>query len=180
MNHPVITRLTARLFGSPILQNNIRGEVVEETVAMALEPEWEHCAGDWGPCDLRHPTTGIRIQVKQSAARQTWDASTVSRTNPRFSIAEKTGRYEDGGAWIEGASRNAEIFIFGWHPHTDKDADHRDARQWIFYVVPETALPKQKSIALSAIAALAAPTEIGGLASTVEAVSAALRDSCTK
>lgn len=173
MTQSLIPRLTSRLFGSPILQNNIRGEVVEEMVAMALEPEWEHCAGDWGPCDLRHPTTGRRIQVKQSAARQTWDAGTVARTNPRFSIAEKTGRYEDGATWIEEASRNAEIFVFGWHPRTDEDADHRDPHQWSFYIVPEPALPPQKSISLRAISLLAEPATFDGLA---EAVTAAARD----
>ncbi len=43
----VIVRLTHRLFGSPILRNDIRGEVVDEIVGMALEPEWELCSGDW-------------------------------------------------------------------------------------------------------------------------------------
>jgi len=47
MDHAaLIARLTRRLFGAPILLNSLRGEVVEEMVAMALEPEWDHCAGD--------------------------------------------------------------------------------------------------------------------------------------
>ncbi len=44
----VTTRLTHRLFGAPLLRNSIRGEWVEEMVAVALEPEWALCAGDWG------------------------------------------------------------------------------------------------------------------------------------
>jgi hypothetical protein len=39
----VVTCLTRRLLGSPILRNDVRGEVVEEVVAMALE-EWALCA----------------------------------------------------------------------------------------------------------------------------------------
>jgi hypothetical protein len=165
----IVARLTSRLFGSPILQNNIRGEVVEEIVAAALEPEWQHCSGDWGPCDLRHPGSGLRIQVKQSAARQSWDASEVSRTNARFSIAEKTGRYENDGTWIAEASRNAEIFIFAWHPLTGAVADHRRPDQWLFHTVLEKDLPSQKSISLAAVRTLAPAVDFAGLAAAVAA-----------
>lgn len=165
----IVARLTRRLFGSPILQNNMRGEVVEEIVASALEPEWRHCSGDWGPCDLQHSESGLRIQVKQSAGRQSWDAREVSRTNARFSIAEKTGRYEDDGTWIAERGRNAEIFVFAWHPLTDGSADHRDPRQWLFHVVLERDLPPQKSISLPAIRALAPAVDFAGLAAAVRA-----------
>jgi hypothetical protein len=166
----VIDRLTRRLFGSPILQNHIRGEVVEEIVASALEPEWQHCSGDWGPCDLRHPGSGLRIQLKQSAARQSWDAGEVPRENAHFSIAEKTGRYENDGTWVEEASRSAEIFIFAWHPLTDPSADHRRPDQWLFHVVPERDLSRQKSISLAAVRAVAPSVDFAGL---VEAVGTA-------
>jgi len=61
-------RLIYRLFGKPLLRNSIRGEWVEEMVAVALEPEWALCAGDWGACDLAQVDGPLRIQVKQSAA----------------------------------------------------------------------------------------------------------------
>lgn len=67
--HNPLTRLDHRLFGPPILRNSIRGELVEETVAIALEPEWALCADDWGACDLAQVDGPLRIQVKQSAAR---------------------------------------------------------------------------------------------------------------
>ena len=35
----LITRLTHRLFGAPLLRNSIRGELVEEMVGQALEPD---------------------------------------------------------------------------------------------------------------------------------------------
>ena len=68
MPNPFVTRLTHRLFGAPLLRNSIRGEYVEEMVAVALEPEWALCAGDWGACDLMQVGGPLRIQVKQSAA----------------------------------------------------------------------------------------------------------------
>lgn len=167
----VIDRLTHRLFGSPLLRNSIRGEVVEEIVAMALEPEWELCAGDWASCDLRHPGTGLRIQVKQSAARQSWHSDEPPPARPRFSIAEKTGRWDEGDKWVAEPGRNADIFIFAWHPIADETADHRDPEQWLFYVVREDRLPPQKSISLAAIRALADPVPFDRLAEAVRAAS---------
>lgn len=137
----IVERLTHRLFGLPILRNSIRGELVEELVAMALEPAWELCAGDWAAFDLQHVKSKLRIQVKQSAARQSWHKGECPPPKPRFSIATKTGRWEDGDKWIEERSRNADIFVFAWHPRTDASADHRDPRQWIFHVAAEAALP---------------------------------------
>jgi hypothetical protein len=163
----VIDRLTTRLFGSPILRNDIRGEVVEEIVAMALEPEWELCSGDWAACDLVHSTSNLRVQVKQSAARQSWHRGECPPPKPRFSIAEKTGRYEDGDRWIAEASRNADIFIFAWHPITNASADQRDPEQWEFYVVAEAVLPPQRSISLARVTRLAPPVKIGGLSAVV-------------
>ena len=75
---------------------------------------------------------------------------------PSFAIPTKTGRWE-GPTWVAEPSRNAEIFIFAWHPVTDETADHRDPDQWLFYVVPETALPAQKTISLPVLGRLATP-----------------------
>ncbi len=163
----VIRRLTQRLYGSPIIRNDVRGELVEEIVATALESEWQHCATDWASCDLIHSTRKIGIQVKQSAARQTWHKENIRAPRPCFSIKEKTGRWQDGDKWIEQRSRNAEIFIFAWHPGVDGLADHRDPDQWEFFVVLEPALPQQSSISLSRIRQLTEAVRIGGLASRV-------------
>jgi hypothetical protein len=169
----VIARLAARLFASPILRNDIRGELVEEIVAMALEPVWTLCSGDWASCDLRHSASGLCIQVKQSAARQSWHKGEGPSPKPRFSIAEKTGRWEDGDKWIAEPSRNAEIFLFAWHPLTDASADHRDPRQWQFYVAAETALPRQNSISLAGISRIAMPVPFEDLFEAVERVARA-------
>jgi len=163
----VIDRLTHRLFGSPLLRNDLRGALVEEIVGIALEPEWELCSGDWAACDLVHSASKLRIQVKQSAARQSWHKGECPPPKPRFSIATKTGRWEDGDQWIAERSRNAEIFVFAWHPLTGEAADHRDPDQWEFYVVPEVALPRQSSISLAGIRRLATAVAVAGLPEAV-------------
>ncbi len=69
--------------------------------------------------------------------------------------------------------RNADIFIFAWHPLTDDTADHRDPDQWLFHVVAECRLPPRKSISLAGVQALASAIPIGALADTVAAEAAA-------
>lgn len=169
---PVVERLAKRQFGKPIIRNDLRGEVVEEIVAMALEPEWQGCGGDWASCDLVRPSDGARIQVKQSAARQTWHKADARPPRPCYSIKEKTGRWEEGDKWVEEAGRNADIFIFAWHPITDERADHRDPNQWQFFVVPEQQLPAQSSLSLSRVRTLAAPVDFDGLAEKVSSIAA--------
>ena len=133
---------------------------------MSLEPEWVHAGGDYGAWDLENPKTGLRIQVKQSAARQSWG---ISISAPTFSIAQKTGRYE-GAIWIAEPSRNADIFVFGWHPLVDETADHRIAEQWQFFVVPEAQLPPQKSIRLTVLKRLVGPCSWSELHATIQSL----------
>lgn len=123
---------------------------------MALEPDWQLCAGDWAAFDLRHIATGLRMQVKQSAARQSWHGDICPLSRPRFSIAEKTGRWE-GVTWIAEPGRNADLLVFAWHPLTNTIADHRDPEQWLYYVVPNDALPAAKSLSLQALQRLVRP-----------------------
>ena len=59
--------------------------------------------------------------------------------------------------------RQTHIYVFAWHPESDPNvADHRDAGQWWFCVMPEDELPepvfKQKTqrISLKRLEALAA------------------------
>lgn len=133
---------------------------------MALEPEWEHCGGDWAAFDLVHRATGLRMQVKQSAARQSWHGEASPPPRPRFSIASKTGRRE-GATWIAEPGRNADLFVFAWHGLTDDSADHRDPTQWLFYVVAETALPASASLSLKTLMRLAEPVAYSELREAV-------------
>lgn len=165
----LVARLATRLFDRPLIQNSFRGELFEEIVATALEPEWEHCGNDWGSCDFMRRADGFRIQVKQSAVRQSWYVPDGPKARPKFSIARKTGEWV-GPDWIDGIGRNADLFIFGLHPVDDESADHRDPDQWLFYVVRETELPNQASMALSTLQRLATPVRFSNLRSTVDEV----------
>jgi hypothetical protein len=165
----VLNGLFHRLYGKPVVRNDLRGELVEHIVGMALAPEWTHCGSDWGSCDLRHERTGRTIQVKQSAAQQSWAASNRGYSAPRFSIARKTGRYE-GADWVVGRGRNADIFVFAWHDKSSGECDHADPSQWTFYVVPELQLPDQDSLGLRQIERLTRAVKFSGLLSAVDAV----------
>jgi hypothetical protein len=97
-------------------------------VAAILGDEWELVSGDWSGWDLVNKQ-GARIEVKQSAALQTW-----------------TGRVSLEGRTTPGT------FDIARHQITDPSyADHRDVRQWRFFVVREDELPMQKTVRLSII-----------------------------
>ena len=108
-------------------------------------------SADWSGWDVEHEG-GARIEVKQSAARQTWtdEPSIAGKPAPsNFDIRARSGYWDDNGSrWVEGAGRPAQIYILAWHPVTNiKVADHRDHRQWRFFVVPTVELPpEQKTI----------------------------------
>ena len=165
----VLRRLFGRLYGSPVVRNDLRGELVEEIVGIALEPEWRLTGSDWGACDLQHEASSQRIQVKQSAAKQSWVAGNFGYGPARFSIATKTGRYE-GANWVSNEGRNADIFVFAWNDATGPDCDHADPAQWRFLVVAEADLPAQKSIGMRQLERLTTAVDFFGLGSRVQAV----------
>jgi hypothetical protein len=94
----------------------------------------------------------LRLEVKQSAARQTWTGARKA-TTPIFDIRARTGYFE-GADWVADPRRFARIYIFAHHPIMDESADHRDPCQWRFYVVPTTRLPAGKTISLVKVALL--------------------------
>jgi hypothetical protein len=136
---------------------------------VALGSEWQLCSGDWRGWDFEHPT-GLRLEVKQSAARQTW-TGTRKATSPIFDIRARTGYFE-GADWIADHRRFAHIYIFACHPIMDESADHRDPRQWRFYVVPTNRLPAGKTISLVKVALLSDPVPWIGLKAAMENVCA--------
>jgi hypothetical protein len=166
----IINRLFQRQYGSPIIRNDLRGELVEEIVAIALEPEWNLCGTDWAACDLQRNSDGLRMQVKQSAALQSWTKRNGPKPKPCYSIASKAGRYE-GSTWIEEVGRHADVYVFGWHDRTDDKADHREPHQWQFFVVAERDLPAQKTISFSVLVKLAMVVPFDALADEVRRVS---------
>jgi hypothetical protein len=112
------------------------------------------------------------LEVKQSAALQTWTAPKKPAT-PTFDIRERTGYYE-GAVWIPQIGRLAHIYVFAHHPIRDESTDHRDPRQWRFYVIPTRELPPSKTIALSMVASLSAAASWQELGDLVEQTRVAL------
>jgi len=118
-------------FGKPLVTNVLRGHVVEAIVAMALEPEWVWRAGDYSSFDFER-SDGKRLEVKQSAARQSWAPPAHGKINPSFDIRERSGRWE-GPLFVAEPGRAAHIYVFAFQPNVSEIADHRDPAQWEFY-----------------------------------------------
>ena len=150
----IAARASAEVFGRPLVANNFRAVVVEAIVAAAVGDDWVWCSGDWAGCDFRRGD-GLRLEVKQSARIQTWTNAPLSK--PIFDIAPRKGQY-DGARWLAAPGRNADAYLFAHHAVEDRAvADHRDPRQWTFYVLAASRLPPvQKTIALTRIIALGA------------------------
>jgi hypothetical protein len=161
----------AAAFGGPLVSNIYRGLVAEIIVGMALGSEWRLRSGDWSGRDFEHPT-GLRLEVKQSAARQTW-TGTRKATTPIFDIRTRTGYFE-GANWIADPRRFADIYVFAHHPLMDESADHRNPDQWRFNVVATDRLPVGKTISLVKVSLLSGAVPWVDLKAEVENVRATL------
>lgn len=159
----VIAKVSQAAFGNPLVTNVLRGQVAEAIVALALEPEWRWCGADYSAWDFERPD-GLRLEVKQSAARQSWGTAGPSKAT--FDIAARIGRFE-GTTWIAEAGRPAHLYVFAHHDIYDDHADHRDPSQWQFYVAATRDLPHVKRVALGTIRTLASPVPITALANQV-------------
>lgn len=133
--------LRKRLFDRRVVQNNFRGELVEEIVASVIHSEWEHCSEDWSSWDFRRKRQ--LVQVKQAAARQSWDrdGEQTPKRVAAFTIRPNSGYYV-GSKWelLKKPERLAQIYIFAWHDDATASADHFDFARWTFFVVPTTTL----------------------------------------
>jgi hypothetical protein len=161
------SKVSAFAFGNPLVQNDFRGIVVEVIVGCALESLWRWCSGDWCGWDFEHPDS-TRLEVKQSAARQTWNAP-KKPSPPTFDIRARTGYYA-GAEWHPGKGRLAHIYAFAYHPIADANADLRDPRQWQFHVVRAGQLPLKKTIGLARVRAISPAVPWTGLSNAVEVI----------
>ena len=153
-------------FGKPLITNVNRGLIAELIVEAALAPGWRWCSADYAAHDFEH-ADGTRLEVKQSAARQSWAAPSNGPSKASFDIAARTGRWE-GAVWIEEHGRRAQIYVLAHHPVADDSADHRDPEQWRFYVLRATDLPNFKTLGLSAVRALTAACDFSELGDGVD------------
>lgn len=171
---PAAIRRTAceAAFGSALVTNNFRGLVAEAIVASALPAGWTWCSADYAAWDFERPD-GLRLEVKQSASRQTWAPAGARPSACSFDIRERVGRYE-GSEWFAQPGRHAHIYVFGHHPVMDETANHCDALQWQFFVVPTADLPGWKRIGLTNLMRLTHPCSIYELGDEVEKVAAGI------
>lgn len=166
--HSRILDRAMRQFDVPVIQNNLRGLYVEFMVAELLGDGWRHSGSDWAAFDLEH-SGGTRVEVKQSAALQTWSAPANRSRRRSFNI--RTPKVEwVGSVATPRSARVASIYVFAWHDDDTAQADQRDAGQWKFYVVAARSLPDQQTISLSALTKLAKPVGAGQLKPSVEAM----------
>ena len=171
--HQLVTqRLVERVFNQRLISNVERGPYVECLIELALSelrPPWS-LTDTWASWDLEQAERGARIEIKQSAALQTWSEPSAG-ASPKFDIAPRSG-YDGENGWVatEPPQRHADLYVMAWHDETDPNvADHRLPEQWRFYVVPEHRLPPgQKSITLRPLSRLAEACGFDDLAETVE------------
>lgn len=184
LHDQVVAYLTDRIYGQRLLDNTYRGDYVEGLILFALGEGWKSVGG-WGSWDLESDA-GVRSEVKQSAALQTWGQRYRKEGSkeqpPSFDIAPRTGYHTDStedAKWVDlpdgESARFADIYIFALHPEPNPSiADHRRAEQWQFFVVPEHQLPDQKTISLNPLRKLASPVTYDQLAARVTEVAAEL------
>jgi hypothetical protein len=158
----IVAKATEAIFGGRLIMNVYRSVLVEAMVAEAL-PDWTWCSADYAAHDFIHPT-GLRLEVKQTALRQSWESTSTPR--PSWDIAARKGFWE-GSRWVATPGRNAEVYVLALHPVTDEQADHRDPEQWQFHVIAASRLPETKRLSATAAAVLAPSVAVGGLAEAV-------------
>lgn len=165
----IALRLAARLFDAPVIENQFRSAFIEAMIEPLLETSgWRYAGANWAGWDFDH-TDGTRLEVKQSAAQQTW--SQVRPSRGAFDIAARQGYFEGGSVWTVSPRRQADIYVFAWNPVYGPEVDQRDPRQWEFFVFPANALPNQKTVSLSTLRSIIGgigPVEIGDIAANVD------------
>lgn len=162
----VIATASAAIFGKPLVTNVYRSVIVEAIVAAAL-PEWRWVSADYFEHDFLHGD-GTRLEVKQSAIKQTWTTKGTAR--PTWDIAERKTKWQYD-KWVPSPGRNADIYVLALHDVVDETADHRDSAQWKFVVIPTFKLPETRTIGLAPALRLSTMVDIFGLAAGVSEAS---------
>ena len=166
----IVLEEVSRPYRQRVMNNVHRSEYVEAMVALALKASGWMRKAPWDPWDFENES-GVRIEVKQSAAAQAWKGA-GRQSSARFDIRPRTGYWDEDGDWVSKPGRHADLYVFAWHGDDKSTADHRDSRRWEFYVVAKRDLPEQKSMTLKVLQDLTSPCGIDALAAAVDAVAA--------
>ena len=156
--YDVIASAAAAIFGNPLVTNVYRSVIVEAMIPAALK-DWAWCSADYAEHDFINPD-GVRLEVKQSAMKQTWATKGVSR--PSWDIAPRKQVWRED-RWVDAPRRNVELYVLALHTLMDESADHREPSQWSFFVIPAHRLPGLKRLSLSAARLLVEPVAIDEL-----------------
>lgn len=150
MSRKIIGELAERLYNRPVMDNRERGDYAEQLVASAVDSSWWWVGIGWHPWDFESGMgpARVRMQVRQSAAKQVWRRpqnhqrlfSTRIRLKPNYVPRDLV---------IEDVGRFCELYVFAWHGVETDDCDHRHPAQWMFYVLPERVLGSRKRVLLS-------------------------------
>ena len=97
----IFDQIIGDLFDQPVIGNLYRPHYVERMIALALGEGFELVSADWAGWDIES-RDGARIEVKHSAAWQTWsDVSDEPKPSRGvYDISARTGHWTDGGARI--------------------------------------------------------------------------------
>ena len=164
-------------FDRPLLDNTMRGLWCEFMVAEALGADCRAVGFGWHPWDLQiGPATSalpdrIRIQLKNSALLQSWNAASGRLSKPLFNL---TWRHRPSyfvrdfpSIPCEDEGFLCDLFILCFHGEARIDvADHRDPDQWQFYLLPVTG--SSCAITQSELAALQSRVRATGKPATVQ------------
>lgn len=157
---------------SDALSNRNRSIFAEFLVGAALgavgRPRQE-----WTATDLEWE--GLKIEVKSSAACQSWAQKRPFRIS--FSVRKAMGWDAETGESAEAATRSADVYVFCHFTETDSAEAHRsvlDARKWDFHVVSmvkiDAELGEAKSVSLKGVQRVAERCGVGELRTTVRRV----------
>jgi hypothetical protein len=166
--HSVFSKVSNAVFGKPLINNVFRGHLVEAIVSLALGPTWKWCSEDYSSWDFENGA-GIKLEVKQSAKKQSWVVTGQTPSPAQFDIAARKIHWEQGKR-VEANARAANIYIFAFHPLDGADADHRDPFQWEFYVVASKRLPHAKTVRLSVLAKSHVPVGFDSLKGAIDSL----------
>lgn len=142
----ISARVRREFLERPIMDNALRGYWCEAMVAEALGPECRIVSDGWNPWDLQVGPDGgsfperIRLQVKNSAARQTWHGADDAPSASSFTMTWRAPPFylarDNAAVPCEDEGFLCEMFVLCHHPVSGANADQRDPRQWNVYLVP--------------------------------------------
>ncbi len=93
LHREITNQIVTDFYDQPIMSNLSRPHYIERMIILGLGDEWKLVSANWSGWDIES-RDGIKVEVKQSAARQVWTdrPSLAGRTTKgQFDIAPRTG-----------------------------------------------------------------------------------------